>query len=512
MKVAVAGCCHGALDKMYETLELLQQRHNVRPDLLLCCGDFQAVRNEADLRCMAVPAKYRHMQTFYRYYSGEKKAPVLTVFIGGNHEASNHLQELPYGGWVAPNIYYLGYAGVVRFRGVRIGGISGIFKSHDYRKGHFECPPYNQQTIRSAYHVRNIEVFKLKQLKRPMDIFMSHDWPRSIYHYGNKKQLLKMKSFFRQEVESNTLGSPAASELLQHLKPTYWFSAHLHVKFAAFMQHQIIDIEHDPSAGDSLEYDAEWIAVLKATNSLINVTQSSWNMPEKNGLHAKWDYSVTEEAIKEVLEELNHNLKIPCNFTLTAACYDPSKPQKHMEPVHSINPQTTEFCAQFGLTDINDRIQQAKEEGSVRGEYEEEEEEEEMDSTGSAEEPSEYNTDNSGLSSINPDEIMLDEEGGDEDLSTCSVDPSPDHPPDFSASFSDIRIMPDSMAVSSDDAMDSTNEELEKSGVSKQVEEKSLSERPLKRIGGNENGNSGIKKIKRRNQAIYAAEDEDKTE
>ncbi|XP_050758758.1 lariat debranching enzyme [Gymnogyps californianus] len=539
MKVAVAGCCHGALDKMYETLELLQRRHNVRPDLLLCCGDFQAVRNEADLRCMAVPAKYRHMQTFYRYYSGEKKAPVLTVFIGGNHEASNHLQELPYGGWVAPNIYYLGYAGVVRFRGVRIGGISGIFKSHDYRKGHFECPPYNQQTIRSAYHVRNIEVFKLKQLKRPIDIFMSHDWPRSIYHYGNKKQLLKMKSFFRQEVESNTLGSPAASELLQHLKPTYWFSAHLHVKFAAFMQHQtnskeelpkatkflaldkclphrdflqIIDIEHDPSAGDSLEYDAEWIAVLKATNSLVNVTQSSWNMPEKNGLHAKWDYSATEEAIKEVLEELNHNLKIPCNFTLTAACYDPSKPQKHVEPVHTINPQTTEFCAQFGLTDINDRIQQAKEEGSARGEYEEEEEEEEMDSTGSAEEPSEYNTDNSGLSSINPDEIMLDEEGGDEDLSTCSVDPSPDHPPDFSASFSDIRIMPDSMAVSSDDAMDSTNEELEKSAVSKQVEEKSLNERPLKRIGGNENGNSGIKKIKRRNQAIYAAEDEDKTE
>ncbi|XP_010715016.1 lariat debranching enzyme, partial [Meleagris gallopavo] len=428
-----------------------------------------------------------------------------------------------------------GYAGVVRFRGVRIGGISGIFKSHDYRKGHFECPPYNQQTIRSAYHVRNIEVFKLKQLKHPMDIFMSHDWPRSIYHYGNKKQLLKMKSFFRQEVESNTLGSPAASELLQHLKPNYWFSAHLHVKFAAFMQHetkskeelpkatkflaldkclphrdflQIIDIEHDPTAGDSLEYDAEWIAVLKATNNLINVTQSSWNVPENNGLHTKWDYSATEEAIKEVLEELNHDLKIPCNFTLTAACYDPSKPQKNMEPVHTINPQTTEFCAQFGLTDINDRIQQVKEEGSVRGEYEEEEEE--MDSSGSAEEPSEYNTDNSGLSSINPDEIMLDDEGGDEDLSTCSVDPSPDHPPEFSASFSDIRIMPDSMAVSSDDAMDSTNEELEKSGGNKQVEEKSLNERPLKRVSGSENGNSGIK-IKRRNQAIYAAEDEDET-
>uniref|UniRef100_A0AC11DVQ4 Debranching RNA lariats 1 n=1 Tax=Ovis aries TaxID=9940 RepID=A0AC11DVQ4_SHEEP len=109
MRLAVAGCCHGELDKIYETLALAERRGPGRIDILLCCGDFQAVRNEADLRCMAVPPKYRHMQTFYRYYSGEKKAPVLTIFIGGNHEASNHLQELPYGGWVAPNIYYLVY-------------------------------------------------------------------------------------------------------------------------------------------------------------------------------------------------------------------------------------------------------------------------------------------------------------------------------------------------------------------------------------------------------------------
>lgn len=100
----------------------------------------------------------------FRYYSGELTAPILTIFIGGNHEASNYLQELAYGGWVAPNIFYLGYAGVVRFGGIRIAGLSGIYKGHDYFKGHFERPPYDNSTMRSAYHVRNLEVFRLVQV------------------------------------------------------------------------------------------------------------------------------------------------------------------------------------------------------------------------------------------------------------------------------------------------------------------------------------------------------------
>ena len=69
--------------------------------------------------------------------SGVKHAPVLTIFIGGNHEASNVLQSLYYGGWVAPNIYFLGYAGVVQFGGLRIGGLSGIYHNRHYRVGQY---------------------------------------------------------------------------------------------------------------------------------------------------------------------------------------------------------------------------------------------------------------------------------------------------------------------------------------------------------------------------------------
>ncbi|KAL0093835.1 lariat debranching enzyme, C-terminal domain-containing protein [Phycomyces blakesleeanus] len=238
MKIAIEGCCHGELDNIYGTIKLLEQRENYKIDLVLICGDFQAIRNTSDMECMSVPPKFRELGTFWKYYSGLAKAPYPTIFIGGNHEASNHLWELYHGGWVCENIYYLGHAGVINYKGVRIGGISGIFKSNDYRKGHYETSPYTPQTIKSVYHVRDYDVQKVLQIQKPVDIFLSHDWPRGIERFGDVGELLRVKTFFREEARTNTLGSPANEQILTKIQPAWWFAAHLHVKFAALVDHE----------------------------------------------------------------------------------------------------------------------------------------------------------------------------------------------------------------------------------------------------------------------------------
>ena len=187
---------------------------------------------------MSVPWKYRHLGDFHRYYSGEKHAQVLTLVIGGNHEASNYFSELYYGGWLAPNIYYLGAANVLRYGPYRISGLSGIFKASDYGKPHHERLPYGRAEIRSIYHVRECDVAKLLQIQHPIDICISHDWPRRMEWFGDYKKLFADRPTFFESVKADNLGSPPAEQLMNLLRPKYWFSGHMHVKYSAIVEHK----------------------------------------------------------------------------------------------------------------------------------------------------------------------------------------------------------------------------------------------------------------------------------
>ncbi|KAI0657054.1 DBR1-domain-containing protein [Cubamyces menziesii] len=236
MKIAIEGCCHGELDAIYGEIARLERENGYKVDLLLICGDFQAIRNHRDLACMAVPDKYKKLGGFAKYYAGEATAPVLTLVIGGNHEASNYFWELYHGGWLAPNIYFLGHAGCVQVNGVRIAGASGIFKPGDFHLGHYERPPYNHGTMRSIYHIREYNICRLSLLSSPT-IFLSHDWPQGIEHHGNLRDLLRRKPYFREDINKGVLGSPPMMSLMRTLQPAWWFSAHLHCRFDAVVVH-----------------------------------------------------------------------------------------------------------------------------------------------------------------------------------------------------------------------------------------------------------------------------------
>ncbi|KKK12404.1 hypothetical protein ARAM_002341 [Aspergillus rambellii] len=238
IRIAVEGCGHGCLHDIYASVEkaaALKGWDGV--DLLIIGGDFQAVRNSNDMACMSVPQKYKELGDFHEYYSGKRTAPYLTIFIAGNHEASSHLFELYYGGWAAPNIYFMGAANVLRCGPVRIAAMSGIWKGYDYRKPHFERIPYNRDDIHSIYHIRELDVRKLLQIRSQVDIGLSHDWPSKVEYSGDYERLFRQKPLFRADSQNGKLGSQAARYALDRLRPAYWFSAHLHVRFVASVQH-----------------------------------------------------------------------------------------------------------------------------------------------------------------------------------------------------------------------------------------------------------------------------------
>ncbi len=63
-QIAIEGCCHGELDAIYTHIASLEQQYDYNVDLLLICGDFQAIRNLRDLECLAVPDKYKRLGGF----------------------------------------------------------------------------------------------------------------------------------------------------------------------------------------------------------------------------------------------------------------------------------------------------------------------------------------------------------------------------------------------------------------------------------------------------------------
>lgn len=81
LRIAVQGCCHGELNKVFATVADMHKRTPI--DLLIILGDFQSIRDNSDFQSISIPPKYQKLGDFHAYYENDYyRAPVFTIVIG----------------------------------------------------------------------------------------------------------------------------------------------------------------------------------------------------------------------------------------------------------------------------------------------------------------------------------------------------------------------------------------------------------------------------------------------
>ena len=226
--IAIIGDVHGHHDLMVEAIGRRQEQTGHYIDFIICVGDFQSMRDETDMRAMACPARYQQVGEYPAYHRGEKQFPAEVVFVGGNHEAYNWLEEMPAGGPLGPRCHYMGRQGVVSRMGLRIAGLTGIYSPKAYQAGRRPVDYTNPAVIRSEKAKKQSTYFAKQEVEDlaasgPVDVLVFHDWPAGLETaavagtiYGTPR---------------HGVGNDPAKWLLEKLKPRWLFCGHMHQYF-----------------------------------------------------------------------------------------------------------------------------------------------------------------------------------------------------------------------------------------------------------------------------------------
>ena len=209
------------------------------------------------------------------------------------------------------------------------------------------------------------------QLSGRLDVMLSHDWPQGVHRYGNERSLLSRKRFLEKEVQTNTLGNPHTPAIMSHLQPSYWFSAHLHTKFAALVPHDdknlrrtkflsldkclpqrdFLQIVTFPEAKSGrkprLEYDKEWLAIIRATQPFHSLERRPTPLPPPASLRSK-----VEEELEWIEAQEGSDdkwLTVPENFSMTLEPHRPGVKLPRQQPPFIPSPQTEAFAAKLGV-------------------------------------------------------------------------------------------------------------------------------------------------------------------
>ena len=207
----------------------------------------------------------------------------------------------------------------------------------------------------------------------------THDWPQDLP--GSKEFLLKKRPNLKEAIEKNELTSPMHKLLLQKLKPKHWFANAMMLYFQTNCDHpdksgdttiettrflglnkcapkrkylELINVPSDEFNIDGLEYDLEWLAILRMTSQWISNQKEPFVLPPQPWAVVEFDI---ESEKKKIEESFGDNLKIPKNFTVDLPFErtdDEPTTLKDIDPgrrKNYANRQTTEFCRRLGVKD-----------------------------------------------------------------------------------------------------------------------------------------------------------------
>lgn len=219
------GDIHGRFRRVEEWLLALEQARGRQVELAFAVGDVEAFSDPEHHRRKA--AKRGMPAEFASYADGTRTFPRPLYFIGGNNEDFAPLHAMQEGGELAPNVHYLGRAGVRTFGGATVAFLSGI-----YAPKHFETPlqePRTVETSKQAGYFRFPELERFQGTTRP-DLLLLHEWPKGVVRRTPNAPALRAYRF-------PWIGNPVARQLVEALRPRWAWCGHSHVPFAATLTH-----------------------------------------------------------------------------------------------------------------------------------------------------------------------------------------------------------------------------------------------------------------------------------
>jgi len=219
MKIAIFGDLHGNIKQMYRAASSIERSIDENIPLVIQLGDFQAIRDERDLRYFPVPAKHRTIGDFPFFYN-QGDVPKQTFFIGGNHDNNYWHSDHPNGYELIEGLNYLGRSGVKTIGNLTFGWISGNYSPKGFTKEK-KKPRYN--------HFTQEDIDKILQSEGNIDILFFHDWPSIIeLSKGIVSESVSDPETLEQ-VQYRDLGNIPLYEVVERVKPKYVFAGHMHI-------------------------------------------------------------------------------------------------------------------------------------------------------------------------------------------------------------------------------------------------------------------------------------------